>query len=158
MSQITEKHTTTLCGDTSLTTINQWSTTISSNPIIIKFSIKYIFNLLSQRRFPNESMIQNKSALIYTALNNYISNQVYCYNDCSGHGRCILSSYFQFGICICDPGYPGFDCSIASTTAPSPQIQKSATYNGRICLHFVVFKFLLLLLFRFLNLCNNFLI
>lgn len=130
--KVEEKHTTTLGGDTSLTTIDQWSATVPSNPVIIKFSIRHIFGLLNQLRFPNDSLILNKSALITRALNNYLTNQVYCYNNCTGHGICVSSSYFQFGICNCYQGYSGFDCSVQQVV-PTPQnTQKPDASSGTI--------------------------
>jgi hypothetical protein len=96
-------------------------------------------------------LIQNKSALIAQALNNYIIKPVYCYNDCSGHGNCVPSSYFQFGICDCTGGYSDFDCSVQplQVTAPPPQAtQKPVVYSGTMSTFYGV-QFAILQLFMF---------
>ena len=156
MSQVQEKHTTILGGDASITKIDEWLATVPSNPVITKFSIRNILTLLSQGRFPNDSLIQNKSELIARALNDYLVNPVYCYNNCTNHGICVPSSYFQFGICNCTEGYSGFDCSIPPSTAPpiapppsAPKSASSGTVYTFYDVRFAIFQFSVLLLFFF---------
>ncbi|CAF1403367.1 unnamed protein product [Adineta ricciae] len=117
MSQVQEKHTTTLGGDTSLTSIDEWSTTVPSNPVIVKFSIGSIFDLLTRTRFSNDTLIRNKSALISQALNNYVNRSVYCYSNCTSHGACQSESIFRTGSCSCTEGYTTYDCSVAPIKA-----------------------------------------
>ena len=103
---------TKLGGDSALTSIDEWSKTIPSNPIIIKFGIKYLFTLLNKRRFPGDKDILKKAALIEQTLNKYIHNPVFCYGNCSNNGVCQPSGYFQFGMCACKSDWTGVDCSL----------------------------------------------
>jgi hypothetical protein len=119
---------TTLGGDTSLQGIEEWSKTIPSNPIVIKFGLKYLFDLLNVQRFPNDPNIAAKSNLIAQVLDKYIQNPVYCYSNCSGKGICKPSGYFQFGICECFSGWTGTDCSVAVIVPPKQDI-----LQGTIC-------------------------
>jgi hypothetical protein len=43
--------------------MEDWSKTVKDNPVIIIFGIKYIFDLLNKRRFPDDSQIDNKSKI-----------------------------------------------------------------------------------------------
>ncbi|CAF3526942.1 unnamed protein product [Rotaria sp. Silwood2] len=148
MTRVQEKHVTTLGGDTSLTSIEQWSKTVPSNPVIIKFSLQSIFNLLNQVRFPNDSLIQNKSVLIAHALHNYLNDPAYCYNNCTGHGTCVPSPYFQFGICNCTERYSGVDCSIPKLIPASQITSRPAASSGTICVLYSV-QFVILLFSTF---------
>ena len=67
-----------------------------SKPVVIKLGISPIFDLFTEQRFPNDKNISKKSELIQTALNDYLTNSVYCYKNCT-KGQCKSSDYFQFG-------------------------------------------------------------
>jgi hypothetical protein len=133
MSTIKKTHSTTFGGDTHLHTLEEWSKTIKDNPVIIHFGVRYIFDLLTERRFPLDRQINEKSKLIEQALNKYINNPIYCYNGCSEHGQCVDSGYFQFGICKCNSGWTGIDCSLRQQTStvqpPTPVL------SGTLCGH-----------------------
>ena len=125
MKYVEKTYVTTLGGDTSIQTFADWSKTVKSNPIINKFGVKLIFDLLTTTRFPNDPKIVLKRALIESALDKYIENPVYCYGNCSENGQCKPSSYFQFGECQCNEGWSGVDCSIAK---PKPVV-----LSGTLC-------------------------
>ncbi|CAF4857564.1 unnamed protein product [Rotaria socialis] len=110
---------------TTAKTFTEWSKTVKTNPIIIKFGVKLIFDLLTARRFPNDPNIVTKKALIESALEKYIKNPIYCYNNCSANGQCKPSGYFQFGECQCNDGWTGLDCS---TSKPKPVV-----LSGTLC-------------------------
>ncbi|CAF1043774.1 unnamed protein product [Didymodactylos carnosus] len=156
-AEVQEKHTSTLGGDTSITTIENWSATVPSNPVIIKLGIRSIFDLLNHGRFPNDSLIQNKSALIAQALNNYIVNPVYCYNNCTDHGSCVPSAYFQFGICNCSEGFSGFDCSVKRLITATKQNSGKPANSGTMCaffdVQFAILQLFILMLFSFSFMC-----
>ena len=104
---------TTLGGDISLQSFEDWSKTVKSNPTIIKFGISWIFDLLNNQRFPNDPNITMKARLIQTAIEKYVQNPIYCYNQCThpSQGTCVDSGYFRFGTCQCQNGWEGLDCS-----------------------------------------------
>jgi hypothetical protein len=131
MKYVKKTYSTLLGGDPTLQKMDEWSKTVKEHPVIIKFGIKSIFDLLNQRRFPNDLKINEKSKLIEQALNNYIQMPVYCYggSQCTGHGKCIDSGYFQFGLCQCDAGWSGIDCS-RSVPLPSKPVVLSGTLCG----------------------------
>jgi hypothetical protein len=58
---------------------------------------------------------------------------LYCYSNCSGHGKCIPSSYFQFGTCNCNQGYLGFDCSIEQVATTPQNTHQPTVYSGTMC-------------------------
>ncbi|CAF4927865.1 unnamed protein product [Rotaria socialis] len=103
----------TLGGGVSMQSIEEWSKTVSSNPTIIKFGIAPIIDLLTARRFPQDVKITSKRELIRRVLEIYLTNQLFCYNNCSQHGLCVATKYFGFGQCLCDRAWSGIDCSIA---------------------------------------------
>lgn len=103
---------TTLGGSTILQSIEEWSKTISSNPAIVKFAAAPIINLLTSRRFRDDSTILMKKALIDKVLQAYVASSLFCYNNCSQKGSCQPTGYFGFGQCRCDSGWTGIDCSI----------------------------------------------
>ncbi|CAF1015431.1 unnamed protein product [Didymodactylos carnosus] len=109
MKEVKNSYGTILGGDPSIQDINEWSKTVPSNPVIIKFGIREIFDLLNKRRFPNDPQIQNKSKLIEEVLTKYIAQPLFCYNNCvdKSHGTCESSGYFQFGICKCNQNWTG---------------------------------------------------
>ena len=119
---------TTLGGDISPQNIDEWLKSINTNPVVIKFGVKFFFDLLNVQRFPNDQNITAKSKLIEQALENYIRNPVYCYRNCSGKGTCRPSGYFQFGVCECVKGWSGIDCSVAVVPPP-----KQDASQGTIC-------------------------
>ncbi|UJR17969.1 hypothetical protein I4U23_004868 [Adineta vaga] len=131
MSQVSKSYTTMMGGDPSIGKIDDWAKTVKSNPVITKFSIKYIFDILTQAegRFPNDQNISMKSKMIEQALNNYIDTPIYCYgNNCSGHGSCQDTGYFQFGECQCQDGWSGIDCSKKVDEKPKPSV-----LSGTLC-------------------------
>ncbi|CAF1426260.1 unnamed protein product, partial [Didymodactylos carnosus] len=97
-------------GDPSASSLDEWAKTVESNPVITKFGVRTIFDLLTKYRFPNDSNIDEKRQLLEKALLKYVDEPVYCYDHCGGHGTCIPSSYFGFGECKCDPGWSGSNC------------------------------------------------
>lgn len=104
--------------------LNEWFSTVPENPVIIKYTLQSIFNLLTTQRFPNDSAIDTKSQHIMRALEQYINKTttVYCENQCTNErqGSCRPLGAFGYGLCECFHGYTGFDCSrpIPSTTGP----------------------------------------
>jgi hypothetical protein len=117
----------TFGGEPHLTTIPEWSKTVSNNPVIVQFTLRDIFRLFTKLYFPQDSLITNKSILIEKTLEKYIAGSAYCYNDCGGNGTrgtCEPTGYFKFGICKCKPGWSGPDCE----TIEPPKI-----LHGTIC-------------------------
>ncbi|CAF4966595.1 unnamed protein product, partial [Rotaria sp. Silwood1] len=100
-------------GNISIKSFDDWYKSVSDNPVLLKFSFSTIFDLLTNGHFPADSYIFQKAALIKLAIDRYLSNPVYCYNQCTDtiHGTCIESGYFQFGICQCKSEWTGFDCA-----------------------------------------------
>jgi hypothetical protein len=125
MQYVKRTYATTLGGDTSIQTFADWSKTVTTNPIIIKFGVKLIFELLTEKRFPSDPNIVMKKALIESALEKYIENPVYCYSNCSANGQCKPSNYYQFGECQCNDGWTGLDCSVSK---PKPNV-----LSGTLC-------------------------
>ncbi|CAF2798165.1 unnamed protein product [Rotaria sp. Silwood2] len=98
-------------GNISIKSFDDWYKSVLDNPVLVKFSISTIFELLTNGHFPTDSYIVQKAALIKLAVDRYLSNRVYCYNQCTDtiHGTCIDSGFFQFGICQCKSMWTGFD-------------------------------------------------
>ncbi|CAF1415705.1 unnamed protein product [Adineta steineri] len=120
---------TSLGGDPVLANLTEWSKSVTKNPVVIEFTLRDIFRLLKKNYFPNDFLITNKSKLIEKALEKYIGNSMFCYNNCGGNGTrgtCEPSGYFQFGICKCKPGWTGPDCG--TILIEPPQI-----LHGTIC-------------------------
>ncbi|CAF1508108.1 unnamed protein product [Adineta steineri] len=121
---------TTLGGDADFDSLSAWAKTVPSNPVVTEFSLRDIFFLFTQRNFPNDSLIANKSQLIKNTLNDYLSDSAYCYGSCGNadntHGICIPSGHFQFGICECDSGWTGPDCM-------TPVETHNVVLSGTIC-------------------------
>ena len=127
LKEVQSNFSTTLGGDVQLTTLSKWSATVPSNPVIIEFVLQDILRLFTRHYFPTDSLITNKSKLIEKVFQKYTTGSIYCYNDCGSNGArgtCEPSGYFQFGICKCNPGWTGSDCSIVER----PKISK-----GTIC-------------------------
>ena len=105
--------------------LNDWFTTVEDNPVVIKYTIQSIFDLITPERFPNDTNIETKSKYIMQALEQYINktSTVYCENQCTNEaqGVCTPLGAFGYGLCTCMHGYTGFDCSHPpTTTAPPP--------------------------------------
>ncbi|CAF1284546.1 unnamed protein product [Adineta ricciae] len=131
MNSVSKSYTTMVGGDPSISKIEDWAKTVQSNPVIIKFTIKYIFDILTQAegRFPNDANIGVKAKMIEQAVNNYIDTPIYCYgNNCSSHGNCQDTGYFQFGECQCQNGWSGLDCSKKVEEKPKPLV-----LSGTLC-------------------------
>ncbi|CAF0928724.1 unnamed protein product [Didymodactylos carnosus] len=123
---------TTLGGSTVMQPLEDWITTVSSSPVVIELGVNYIFDLINVKYFPNDENIELKLFLIKKAFKKYTENQMlYCYNNCSGHGQCESSGYFQFGLCKnCTTNFGGLDCSLEITTTPKP---KDYVSEGTVC-------------------------
>ncbi|CAF3356937.1 unnamed protein product [Rotaria socialis] len=117
----------TLSGGVSMQSIEEWSKTVSSNPTIIKFGIAPIIDLLTARHFPQDVKITSKRDLIRRVLEIYLTNQLFCYNNCSQHGLCVATKYFGFGQCLCNREWSGIDCSIAVGSGNQIPLYRYAT-------------------------------
>ncbi|CAF4771864.1 unnamed protein product, partial [Rotaria sp. Silwood2] len=71
-----------------------------------------MLDLLSETRFLNDENIVEKRKLIAKALDSYVKQPTFCYSNCSSHGDCQPSEYFQFGMCNCHVNWTGIDCSV----------------------------------------------
>jgi hypothetical protein len=98
-------------GDTSLLNFQQWSKTVQENPAIIDLRLRPLLDLLTIERFPQDVLIVQKKDLIERALIKYFDTPVFCYDNCSDHGQCESTRYFQFGLCNCTEKWTGIDCS-----------------------------------------------
>jgi hypothetical protein len=131
MNQVQSTDATTLGGYPHLTTLSDWSKTVKSNPVVVQFTVRDIFRLLTKLHFPNDSLITNKSALIKLTFDKHLNkSSIYCYNDCGGndgsHGTCVPSGHFQFGECQCKPGWTGADCTTRANAV-------NTILHGTIC-------------------------
>ncbi|CAF1032288.1 unnamed protein product [Didymodactylos carnosus] len=135
LSAIQEEHGTKLGGDPAVKDIHEWAKTVKSNPVIIKFGIREIVDLLTNGRFPNDIQIQNKSKLIKIMLQKYIQQPLYCYNNCTNaeHGTCEASGYFQFGMCKCNKNWTGIDCSVNIAPTGPPPVVYGDVLSGTLC-------------------------
>jgi hypothetical protein len=102
---------------------NEWSKTVPNNPIVTKFSVAFLPDLLTPARFPNDTRIIEKALLISNLLINYMKSPLFCWNNCSGNGTCIPTPFFNIGTCKCNQGFTGIDCSDLAAQVP----------NGSIC-------------------------
>ncbi|CAF3548227.1 unnamed protein product [Rotaria sp. Silwood1] len=93
----------------------------------MKLDIRSIFDLFKPTRFPSDAKIKTKASLIQEALNKYIENSLFCYNNCTSplNGECVSTAYFRFGLCQCKPVWSGISCS--------NQLPKPNVFSGLIC-------------------------
>jgi hypothetical protein len=105
----------TLGGSTNLQSIEEWSKTVPSNPIIVKFGISSILDLLTAKRFPKDTEIASKRRLLEISQERYMLSSLYCEKNCSQHGRCEPTGYFGLGQCLCDCGWIDKGCSTNAT-------------------------------------------
>ncbi|CAF1441399.1 unnamed protein product [Rotaria magnacalcarata] len=113
MKEVLSMHITTLGGVPHLHSFSEWASTVAANPVIVEFTLRDIFRLLTKQHFPNDPLIKNKSKLIEQALTKYLDASPYCFDKCGGddeHGACEPTGYFQFGICKCKPEWTGYNC------------------------------------------------
>ncbi|CAF3478674.1 unnamed protein product [Adineta steineri] len=102
-----------LGGKTSIQSLKDWYKSVPHSPIVMKIGISSISDLLTTHHFPTDSYINQKAILIQSVVDRYLSNPIYCYNQCTDteHGICVDSGHFQFGVCKCKSGWTGFDCA-----------------------------------------------
>ncbi|CAF5043045.1 unnamed protein product [Rotaria sp. Silwood1] len=67
MEKVQSETSTRLGGDPSIKDLNAWAKTVSDNPVVSKFSMKFIVDLLNTQRFPSDTHIADKAKLIKTA-------------------------------------------------------------------------------------------
>jgi hypothetical protein len=90
--------------------IADWIKTVPDNPAVIKFKIRYLSNLMTSHRFPNDTNIKTKLMLMNRALDDYIENFLpkFCPQNCSGEERGICQwGDLKVPMCKCKPGYTG---------------------------------------------------
>jgi hypothetical protein len=134
MKEVQSSFATKLGGDPSKVQLDQWVRSVPSNPVVIKFGIRNLLDLLTSARFSNDAQIHNKSKLIEKILKKYLQHPLYCHNNCSDptRGKCQESGYFQYGLCECNVGWAGADCSIRVTTA-KPSVNYGDVLSGTLC-------------------------
>jgi len=110
----TKDHVKILGGKTSISSLEDWCKSISSNSVVVKMGISSISDLLTNHYFSVDSYLDQKARLIRSVVDRYLSNPVYCYDQCTDtvHGTCVDSGYFQFGVCQCKPEWTGLNCAI----------------------------------------------
>lgn len=108
-SKIQNEQSARLGGDASVKDLDEWAKTVPDNPVVIRFKIKFFFDLFTSKRFPNDPQIDEKSKLIQQVLSEYGKQPPYCYNNCTSpmHGTCTPFEGFNFGVCKCNPGFSG---------------------------------------------------
>ena len=84
------------------------------HPSVTKIEISSITDILTNQYFPLDLHIYQKAELIQSIIDRYLTNSIYCYDQCTdkAHGTCVDSGYFQFGICKCESGWSGYNCAI----------------------------------------------
>jgi hypothetical protein len=96
--------------------LNDWFKTVPDNPVITRMSMNRLTGLLTKQRFPSDPLIEDKARLIEQVWQKFDGNQklAKCVNDCTSpsHGTCVPAGQFQFGLCVCKPGFTGHDCSM----------------------------------------------
>jgi hypothetical protein len=90
--------------------IADWIKTVPNNPVVIKFKIRYLPELMTYRRFPNDRNIGTKLMLMDLALDDYIKSfsLKFCPQNCSGEerGSCEWGD-MKVPMCKCKPMYSG---------------------------------------------------
>ena len=100
-----------------------WATTVSNYPLVLQASsLMTIDNLLNNRSFPNDPTIKLKAAALLDAIMYDLNNSYTCPSQCNYNGQCVRDKDLNIGICECNRGYTGDDCSI-----PQPAL------NGFFC-------------------------
>ncbi|CAF1396321.1 unnamed protein product [Adineta ricciae] len=113
---LTSTKITQLGGDPALVSgpLANWIDTVPNNPSMMKFKIKYISDLITSHRFPNDTNIATKLSLITQALNDYMKGLKLkgCPRNCSGpfRGTCKWGD-LNIPYCVCKSMYTGVDCS-----------------------------------------------
>src|SRR5690349_6843768 len=106
--------------------LTEWFRSVPNNAVVIKFTLSSIFDLFTEARFPNDTKIEQKFILIQQAFDEYLNrtSTVYCENKCTSpvHGTCQSQDAYGYGLCTCNYGYEGFDCSKTYPTTPAPTI------------------------------------
>lgn len=98
-------------GDTQMTW-SAWAPTVQIAPRVLSVEkVITLDQLLSPIRFPNDPKIQQKSKAMLQAMLISVNTSVSCPNECSGNGKCQVSSLIHIGVCACDAGWGGIDCS-----------------------------------------------
>ena len=113
--EVRSSFTTTLGGASHFASLDDWSKTVASNPVVVELAIRDIFRLFTSRNFPQDKLIVNKSKLMEILLEKYLNGSDYCYDDCMAHmgqGKCESTGYFRFGKCKCTPGWTGANCAL----------------------------------------------
>lgn len=106
-----------LGGDTYKTKqeLTEWFQTVPANPVIIRYTIRSIFDLITSHYFPNDTFIEDKANYIMQALEQYVNktSTAYCENNCTKEtqGVCTPLNAYGYGLCSCINGFSGFDCS-----------------------------------------------
>ncbi|CAF1068763.1 unnamed protein product [Didymodactylos carnosus] len=113
---IKEHYTKNYGGTTGILTLEEWSKSVINNPVVIKFTLNDIFDLLTKNRFPNDSNLDAKKKAIRESLDRYLSKPTICLGKCLVHGKCVVKDHFNVGECQCDKGWSGYDCSFAGKT------------------------------------------
>lgn len=106
-----------------------WYASVADNPVVTHFVVAPIVDLLTSERFPNDSAIGTKATLIQQAWEKYTNISVICFENCSAHGLCQATGYFNFGLCLCQAGWTQnpLDCSVPDPTTTTT----SASGTGR---------------------------
>jgi hypothetical protein len=133
MNKVQNDQSMKLGGDPSTTSLSDWSKTVPDNPVVTKFTVDFLNELITLARFPNDTQIAAKASILNSLLINYINLPLFCWNNCSGNGTCVPTLYFNIGTCNCNQGYTGTDCSELLTPAPNGTICGWALNGGPGC-------------------------
>ena len=98
--------------------------------MVTNFVVAPIVDLLTPERFPNDTNIAAKVALIKQAWEKYTNAAVICFGNCtsSANGVCQPTGYFNFGLCSCFDGWnrDPLECSLPPLTTTTPLPPPSA--------------------------------
>ena len=136
MESVQTQHSTKLGGDPSAQTMDDWIKSVPSNPVIMNYGVKDLATILTQKHFPADHHIYNKSKILDRVIQRYLDRHVpLCINNCtdSSHGVCDIANNppFLLGTCVCRPGWKGVDCSQKEHSEP-----KTTTSSGTIAPHY----------------------